>query len=187
MRKAIIIFVLVLFSFLFSAVFLKAISNEDCWMPDGKGGWVKHGIPAEPPPDYPSEIKDTSGCVCLILLFLFSGSLLSSFSIYLYLRFSKAKLNKKKINCWFSALTQKWSFVQKQKTRSAQNSYWASEASRSTPRVGQWQALIGTNGIESKADLARYLGVSRARVTHVLQRLVKHQHYIVETDNLNKN
>jgi len=35
----------------------------------------------------------------------------------------------------------------------------------------QWQALIGTNGIKSKADLARYLGVSRARVTKVLSRL----------------
>ena len=35
----------------------------------------------------------------------------------------------------------------------------------------RWQALIGTNGIKSKADLARYLGVSRARVTKVLKRL----------------
>jgi len=35
----------------------------------------------------------------------------------------------------------------------------------------RWQALIGTNGIKSKADLARYLGVSRARVTKVLRRL----------------
>lgn len=37
----------------------------------------------------------------------------------------------------------------------------------------RWQALIGTHGIESKADLARYLGVSRARVTRVLKRLNK--------------
>ena len=35
----------------------------------------------------------------------------------------------------------------------------------------RWQELIGTNGIKSKADLARYLGVSRARVTKVLRRL----------------
>jgi len=98
MRKAIIIIVLILFSFLFSTLFLKAISGEDCWMPDGKGGWVKHGVPAGPPPDYPSQIKDSSACGYLVLLFL-SGSLVSSFSIYLYLRFSKAKLNKKKINC----------------------------------------------------------------------------------------
>ena len=98
MRKTIIIIVLVLFSFLFSTILLKAISGEDSWMPDGEGGWVKHGVPAGPPPDYPSQIKDTSACGYLILLFL-SGSLLSSFSIYLYLKFSKAKLNKKKINC----------------------------------------------------------------------------------------
>jgi len=98
MRKAIIITVLILFSFLFSTLFLKAISGEDCWMPDGNGGWVKHGAPAGPPPDYPSQIKDTSAYGYLLLLFL-SGSLLSSIFIYLYLKFSKANLNKKKINC----------------------------------------------------------------------------------------
>jgi len=36
----------------------------------------------------------------------------------------------------------------------------------------QWQALIGTTGIETKADLARFLGISRAKVTQVLKRLV---------------
>jgi hypothetical protein len=35
----------------------------------------------------------------------------------------------------------------------------------------RWKNLIGTNDIETKADLARYLGVSRARVTKVLRRL----------------
>jgi DNA-binding MarR family transcriptional regulator len=35
----------------------------------------------------------------------------------------------------------------------------------------QWQALISTNGIETRADLAKYLGISRARVTQVLRRL----------------
>ena len=35
----------------------------------------------------------------------------------------------------------------------------------------QQQSLIETNGIETRADLARYLGVSRARVTQVLGRL----------------
>ena len=95
MRKTIIIFVLVLFSFLFAAVFLKAISNEDCWMPDGKGGWVKHGVPASPPPDYSSPITDTPVLVGLLPLFV-SGSLVSGLSIYLYLRFSKVNLNRKK-------------------------------------------------------------------------------------------
>lgn len=89
MRKAIIIIVLVLLSFLFSALFLKAISGEDCWMPDGKGGWVKHGVPAGPVPDYPSPIADTS--TLIPLWWLLCGSLLSGLSIYLYLRFSKAK------------------------------------------------------------------------------------------------
>lgn len=93
MRKAIIIVVLVLFSFLFSAVFFKAISGEDCWMPDGEGGWVKHGVPSGPPPDHPSQTKDSSILGYLILLFL-SGSLLSGVSIYIYLKFSKANLKK---------------------------------------------------------------------------------------------
>ncbi len=97
MRRAVIIFLLVLCSFIFSALFLKAISGEDCWMPDGKGGWVKHGVPAGPPPDYPSPIADTP--TLIPLWWFLCGSLLSGLSIYLYLRFSKAKLNKKKINC----------------------------------------------------------------------------------------
>ena len=95
MRKAIIIFVLVLFSFLFSAVFLKAISGEDCWIPDGKGGWVKHGVPASPAPDYPSPIEDTAVSGSLLPIFI-SGSLVSVLSIYIFLRFSKARLNKKR-------------------------------------------------------------------------------------------
>ena len=51
----------------------------------------------------------------------------------------------------------------------------------------RWQALIGTNGIKTKADLARYIGVSRARVTQVLNRLVDHQLNTVETANLTTN
>ena len=98
MRKKIIIIVLILFSFLFSALIFKGISGEDCWMPDGNGGWVKHGVPAGPAPDYPSQIEDTSDCG-LILLFFLSGSLLSVISIYIYLKFSKAYLNKKENNC----------------------------------------------------------------------------------------
>ncbi|UCE48016.1 MAG: hypothetical protein JSW47_20760, partial [Phycisphaerales bacterium] len=63
-------------------------------MPDGKGGWVKHGVPAGPPPDYPSPITDTAVSASLLPLFV-SGSLVSGLSIYLFLRFSKARLNKK--------------------------------------------------------------------------------------------
>jgi len=39
-------------------------------------------------------------------------------------------------------------------------------------RAMQWQDLIGTNGINTRADLARYLGVSRVKVTQVLKRLI---------------
>ena len=38
-------------------------------------------------------------------------------------------------------------------------------------RTRQWKALIGTDSIETRADLARYLGISRARVTQVLRNL----------------
>ena len=54
-------------------------------------------------------------------------------------------------------------------------------------RAVEWHALIGTNGIETRADLARYLGVSRARVTQVLERLTNHQNSIVETANFTEN
>ena len=46
-------------------------------------------------------------------------------------------------------------------------------------RALQWHALIGTNGIESKADLARYLGISRA--SWVLKRLANQQCEITKT------
>jgi hypothetical protein len=51
----------------------------------------------------------------------------------------------------------------------------------------QWKALIGAKGIESKADLARYLGVFRPRVTQVLKRLMNHQHSVTETVDLAPN
>jgi len=38
-------------------------------------------------------------------------------------------------------------------------------------RATQWKSLIGTDGIETRANLSRYFGISRARVTHVLKRL----------------
>ena len=62
MRKAIIIVVLVFFLFLIPALILRAIygpsyyflSGEDCWMPDGTGGWTKHGVPGGSSPQEPS-------------------------------------------------------------------------------------------------------------------------------------
>ena len=41
--------------------------------------------------------------------------------------------------------------------------------------------------LDTRADLARYLGISRARVTQVLDRLVDHQLNRVETANLTPN
>jgi hypothetical protein len=38
-------------------------------------------------------------------------------------------------------------------------------------RAKQWKVLIGTNGIKNQADLARFLGISSARVHQVLKRL----------------
>jgi predicted HTH transcriptional regulator len=54
-------------------------------------------------------------------------------------------------------------------------------------RAIEWKTLIGTNGIETRADLARYLGVSRARVTRVLKRLINHQHCTIKTADLTSN
>jgi hypothetical protein len=33
---------------------LPFLSGEDCWMPDGQGGWLAHGHPSDPPPSEPS-------------------------------------------------------------------------------------------------------------------------------------
>lgn len=62
LKKTIIPAVLIILSFLIPAIILKAIygpsyyflSGEDCWMPDGTGGWVKHGEPGGPIPQEPS-------------------------------------------------------------------------------------------------------------------------------------
>jgi hypothetical protein len=59
-------------------------------MPDGEGGWVKHGVPAGPAPDYPSPIGKTHVLMPLVCWFL-CGSALSGLSIYLYARFAKTK------------------------------------------------------------------------------------------------
>ena len=32
------------------------LQGEDCWIPDGEYGWLKHGNPSTPPPDQPSEV-----------------------------------------------------------------------------------------------------------------------------------
>ena len=48
------------------------------------------------------------------------------------------------------------------------------------------QDLIGTNSIETKADLARHLGISRARVTQVLRKLPNHHPVALNTTKIPK-
>ena len=62
MRNNMILLVTVILLHVISSLILQAIygpsygfmSGEDCWVPDGKSGWVEHGKPDEPPPPEPS-------------------------------------------------------------------------------------------------------------------------------------
>lgn len=62
MRKAVLLLVGIILLYLVPSLILQAIygpsygflSGEDCWVPDGKGGWVEHGRPFNPPPAGPS-------------------------------------------------------------------------------------------------------------------------------------
>ena len=62
MLKTIIFIVTIVLLFLIPALILRAtygpsyyfLSGEDCWMPDGTGGWTKHGMPGGPQPHEPS-------------------------------------------------------------------------------------------------------------------------------------
>jgi hypothetical protein len=62
MLKTIFFIVVIILLFLIPALILRAmygpsyyfLSGEDCWMPDGTGGWTKHGVPGGPPPQEPS-------------------------------------------------------------------------------------------------------------------------------------
>ncbi|UCD64805.1 MAG: hypothetical protein JSW34_05050 [Candidatus Zixiibacteriota bacterium] len=62
MRNKIIFLLAVVLLFLIPSFILQAVygpsygflAGEDCWVPDGQGGWQKHGDPATPPPAQPS-------------------------------------------------------------------------------------------------------------------------------------
>jgi len=64
MRIPIIIVIGVTLSFLLPALALQALygpsygllQGEDCWLPDGDGGWTPHGTPSQPQPDEPSVL-----------------------------------------------------------------------------------------------------------------------------------
>ena len=63
MSKHLLLLSGVVFLYLAPSVVLQAVygdsygfwSGEDCWQPDGSGGWVKHGQPSGPPPAEPSQ------------------------------------------------------------------------------------------------------------------------------------
>ena len=62
MRNAVLLLVTIIALFLLSSLALEVIygpsygflQGEDCWVPDGNGGWLKHGHPDGPPPSRPS-------------------------------------------------------------------------------------------------------------------------------------
>lgn len=62
MRANLILLVTIIGLFLGLSLLMQAIygqsygflSGEDSWVPDGHGGWAKHGNPSSPPPEKPS-------------------------------------------------------------------------------------------------------------------------------------
>ena len=64
MRNNVILLIVVILLYLIPSLILQAVygpsygflSGEDRWQPDGSGGWVKHGHPADPAPTEPSVL-----------------------------------------------------------------------------------------------------------------------------------
>jgi hypothetical protein len=62
MRNAVLLLIGMILLYLIPSLVLQAVygpsynfpPSEDRWMPDGEGGWVKHGNPATPKPETPS-------------------------------------------------------------------------------------------------------------------------------------
>ena len=62
MRNAVLLLIGIILLYLMSSLILQGIygpsygflAGEDCWVPDGQGGWVRHGNPADPQPEVPS-------------------------------------------------------------------------------------------------------------------------------------
>ena len=62
MRNAVVLLVSLVGLFLLASLVLQLVygpsypflSGEDCWFPDGHGGWVEHGRPSGPKPAEPS-------------------------------------------------------------------------------------------------------------------------------------
>jgi len=62
MKRSVYLLVGVVLLYLAPSLVLKAVygpsyvfpPSEDCWLPDGDGGWVKHGFPSGEQPEVPS-------------------------------------------------------------------------------------------------------------------------------------
>ena len=62
MRNAVLLLLGIIILYLLSSLVLQGIygpsygflAGEDSWVPDGQGGWVRHGNPAGPQPEVPS-------------------------------------------------------------------------------------------------------------------------------------
>ena len=62
MKKIVILLSVIIFLYIISSFSLHLIygdsypflQGEDCWLPDGSGGWVQHGQPAGTQPEMPS-------------------------------------------------------------------------------------------------------------------------------------
>ncbi|MHC4648127.1 MAG: hypothetical protein ACYTBJ_21920 [Planctomycetota bacterium] len=99
MGKLVVLLILVFLSSLIPAVILRTIygpsyyylSGEDCWMPDGDGGWVKHGVPGSPPPDEPSVNIPVPIMYIPVLLAVLVGF----YCFYLSKKFSKLKTDRR--------------------------------------------------------------------------------------------
>ncbi len=100
MRKTIIFVVTIILLFLIPALVLRTIygpsyhflSGEDCWMPNGNGGWVKHGFPYG---QMPHEMSVNIPLVVMYIPVLLPG-LLTAFVLYMYL---SKKFKRRKLIC----------------------------------------------------------------------------------------
>ncbi len=102
MRKTIIFVVAIVLLFLIPALILRAIygpsyyflSGHHCWMPDGNGGWVKHG-PMLPNGTEPQEPSINIPLVVMYIPVLLPG-LLTAFIICMSL---SKKFKRRELIC----------------------------------------------------------------------------------------
>lgn len=68
MKKRVLITIIVIVALILIWLFVRFIigGNEDSWIKDSKGMWIKHGVPSQIP-DYVQEQQDAA--VCALALF----------------------------------------------------------------------------------------------------------------------